>query len=95
MNRPQSIYWQISPSGSGGPERSIILVDRSGGQFSGCSYEIQIFVEDRADLPRGGVGGVLTPAAAFGEVLVRRLRDAGLGIDDDVDVASLAGEPDA
>ena len=46
-------------------------------------------------LPSAGHGGVYTPSAAFGAVLVERLRAAGMGFDDQVDLAALPGEPDA
>ena len=37
---------------------------------------------------------MLNPAAAFGDVLVRRLRAAGMRFDDDVDLEALPGAPD-
>lgn len=45
-------------------------------------------------MPGAEQGGVLTPAAAFGGGLVDRLRDAGMSIDDDFDLAHLPGEAD-
>ena len=66
-----------------------------------------ILLEDRASLPaaagggdRGknnnnnGGGGVLTPSAAFGNVLVKRLTRAGMQFDMDFQTAQLPGEPD-
>ena len=50
----------------------------------------------RAELPaaaRGG-GGVLTPAAALGGVLERRLGGAGLVWEDGYPLGSLPGAPD-
>jgi short subunit dehydrogenase-like uncharacterized protein len=55
---------------------------------------LALLVVDRASLPFGGRGGVLTPAAALGDVLIRRLRGAGMRFDEEFDPAALAGEPD-
>mmetsp|Transcript_30923 Transcript_30923/g.51202 ORF Transcript_30923/g.51202 Transcript_30923/m.51202 type:complete len:418 (+) Transcript_30923:49-1302(+) len=49
---------------------------------------------DRAMMPSAGRGGALTPAAAFGDVLVKRLKTAGMCFEDDFDLSTLPGEPD-
>lgn len=55
---------------------------------------LALLVEDRSKLPSAGGGGVLTPAAAFGEVLLERLQAAGMQVDEEVDLAALPGVPD-
>eukprot|EP00962_Isochrysis_galbana_P025355 scaffold7800_cov113-Isochrysis_galbana.AAC.1 len=58
---------------------------------------LTILGTDRGALPaaeRGG-GGVMTPAAGLGEAYAARLERAGLRFEDQVEVGSLPGEPDA
>ena len=51
---------------------------------------------DRDSLPSAtlGAAGVLTPAAALGDVYARRLQAAGLLFEDGFDLGRLPGEPD-
>lgn len=55
---------------------------------------LTILTESHERLPCRGRGGVLTPAAALGESLARRLIAAGMARRDELEPTALPGEPD-
>jgi short subunit dehydrogenase-like uncharacterized protein len=58
---------------------------------------LTIISTDRGALPaaeRGGGGGVMTPAAALGEVYTARLERAGMRFENGAEVGRMPGEPD-